>query len=522
MKPIRRPENVRIQVGGAFPVNVCLGDSAGLEEGQGRLAKKPDHLADFEADDTGGVLGSLLAEEDELDRRALWRLGSWGVGATGAVILAVMANQSSLGLKREQVAAADLTRQAQQIQWLPRKPRTRRGGSPPPSIRSTAIATGCIPASPAWNRGSTPSPGPSPARAPASASPPVANPEPPAAAQIRSPRRPSRRWQPPRPRRPLPTNPLPPPRSPPRLRFTPPPRMPRRPTQSKRRAPGWKRQRRRSSGKADLAKADLVKSDLVKSDSAKSDLAKVEAAKPSPATPLMAAPSMMAPPDPAASKLVEPGKAPSPVIAGPIPDVVASASPDADADEATAPKVSLQRTEFGVDLGTANSVNGLRMLWRGLLKSRSNAPLAALRPIIVIKEGTNGLGMQLRLVAGPLNDAGAAARICAVLTENKRPCETAIFDGQRLSLKPDDPPPAAAKPTHRRRGIAKRAAVVVEEAEEAGTPPATTQAQCRPSSAEEIHNNLLATERYAEFLTRLRSYRRRRLSRQPFPTILPR
>ena len=101
-----------------------------------------------------------------------------------------------------------------------------------------------------------------------------------------------------------------------------------------------------------------------------------------------------------------------------------------------APKVALQRTEFGVDVGSANSVNGLRALWRGLLKSRSNAPLAPLRPIIVVKEGTNGLGMQLRLVAGPLNDAGAAAKICAILTENKRPCETAIFDGQRLSLGP--------------------------------------------------------------------------------------
>ena len=80
------------------------------------MAKKPDHLADFEADDTGGVLGNLLADEDDLDRRALWRLGSWGVGATGAVILAVMASQSSFGVKREQVAAADLARQAQQIQ----------------------------------------------------------------------------------------------------------------------------------------------------------------------------------------------------------------------------------------------------------------------------------------------------------------------------------------------------------------------------------------------------------------------
>ncbi len=82
------------------------------------MAKKPDHLADFEADDTGGVLSNLLAEEDELDRRALWRLGSWGAGATGAVILAVMASQSSLGLKRDQVAAADLARQAQQIQLV--------------------------------------------------------------------------------------------------------------------------------------------------------------------------------------------------------------------------------------------------------------------------------------------------------------------------------------------------------------------------------------------------------------------
>jgi hypothetical protein len=66
-------------------------------------------------------LGGLLAEEDELDRRALWRIGSWGVGATGAVILAVMANQSSLGLKRDQLAAADLSRQAQQIQSVARE-----------------------------------------------------------------------------------------------------------------------------------------------------------------------------------------------------------------------------------------------------------------------------------------------------------------------------------------------------------------------------------------------------------------
>ena len=103
------------------------------------MAKKPDHLADFEADDTGGVLGNLLADEDELDRRALWRLGSWGVGATGAVILAVMASQSSFGVKREQVAAADLARQAQQIQVFAKETQNEsRGGGPPHKKQKSA------------------------------------------------------------------------------------------------------------------------------------------------------------------------------------------------------------------------------------------------------------------------------------------------------------------------------------------------------------------------------------------------
>jgi hypothetical protein len=117
----------------------------------------------------------------------------------------------------------------------------------------------------------------------------------------------------------------------------------------------------------------------------------------------------------------------------------------------TAPApLAVKHTEFAVDVGGANSVGGLRALWRGLLKSRSNAPLAALQPLIVVKERDNGLGMQLRLVAGPLGDAAAAARICARLAESEHPCETTVFDGQRLALRADDVPPAtesiAAKP----------------------------------------------------------------------------
>src|SRR4029077_4894083 len=95
--------------------------------------------------------------------------------------------------------------------------------------------------------------------------------------------------------------------------------------------------------KADIAKAELAKVETEKADAAKADTVKLESAKPSPATPLIAAQSMMAPPDPAASKLTDPGKAPNPVISSPIPDVVASVPSvaDAEADDDAAPKVSL-------------------------------------------------------------------------------------------------------------------------------------------------------------------------------------
>ena len=429
------------------------------------MARKPDHLADFEADDAGGVLSGLLAEENELDRRALWRLGSWGVGATAAVVLAVMANQSSLGVKREQVAAADLTWQAQQIQLVAKESHSdaRRLAAAIDTLNSdrdrlyarvTGLEQGLESVTGAIARQSS-----------AAASPPVAHAEPQAA-----------------------HNPQPLPAVAPVA--TAPATAADKSTASAAAAePGPVYSAAKDAARTDAANADsarleaaraeMAKAELPKVEAAKADAVKPEPAKPSPATPLIAAQSMMAPPDPAAGRLIEPGKALNPVIASPIPDVVAAApsATDTEADDDAAPKVSLRRTEFGVDLGSANSVNGLRALWRGLLKSRSNALLTALRPIIVIKESTNGLGMQLRLVAGPLNDAGAAARICAVLAENKRPCETAIFDGQQLSVKSDDTPPTAAKPTPRRRSIAKRAAVVVEEvSKKPEAPPPATQA----------------------------------------------
>lgn len=193
----------------------------------------------------------------------------------------------------------------------------------------------------------------------------------------------------------------------------------------------------------------------------------------------------MGPPDPAAGKLIEPILPPKVITAVPIPDVVAATSPTEEVSDeepaSSAPKFAVQRTEFGVDVGGANSIPGLRALWRGLLKSRSNAPLADLRPIIVIRENRNGLGMQLRLVAGPINDAAAAAKICAAMMANDRSCATTVFEGQRLTMSADEQIPAVpaaaatpaadakpaadVKPTAYKRYAPKRAAPKDEPAQ---------------------------------------------------------
>ncbi len=425
------------------------------------MARNSDHGGGFEPDDSGGLLGGFLADEEGLDRRALWRIGSWGFAATGAVVLAVMANQSSLGFKRDQMAAADLTRQAQQFQSVTRETHNeaRRLAAAIETLnndrdrlyaRVTGLEQGLESVTGAIARqGSaqaltaTAEPQavqgpPAPAVAPVGTT--HAGPDKPAAEPgptVSSVARDSSKTE---------------------AAKTDGARGEGARTDLAKIEGARIEAARTETSKTETSRTETSKSETAKADSGKGD--RSELAKPSPATPLMASQSIMAPPDPTAAKLAEPTRSLNGIVVSPIPEVVASAPSDDD-DGSGAPKIALRRTEFGVDVGTANSVNGLRALWRGLLKSRSNAPLTTLHPIIVVKEGTNGLGMQLRLVAGPLNDAGAAAKICAVLTENKRHCETAIYDGQRLSLGPEDQPAAAASkpPTaQQRRAPAKRAA----------------------------------------------------------------
>lgn len=177
--------------------------------------------------------------------------------------------------------------------------------------------------------------------------------------------------------------------------------------------------------------------------------------------PVATAPAASSPPAKPAEQKAETSSTDQP----PAPTVTAAIAPQ-EAAPADIPSATIVRkTEFGVDLGGANSVEGLRAVWRGAIKSNSQQ-LASLQPIIVVKERHDGLGMQLRLVAGPLSDAAEAAKVCAgILTESNRPCETALYEGQRLSMTSEKHPEAKKSegPVHRSKRRSKQRSEPIEE-----------------------------------------------------------
>jgi hypothetical protein len=402
------------------------------------MARNSDQL--FEAENTGGLLSGLLAEEDDFDRFTLWRLGSWGAISVAAVVVALYASQSSMGLRHEQLAAAEFARQTLQIQLLAKESQgeARRLASAIDTLngdrdrlysRVTVLEQGLDSVTGSIAKQSS-------APAPASAAPPVPSSSPSSAPLAAAPAE------------------------------TPAPAMAQKPPPAAAMSPVTTTATSKAAPAAEKTPSATEKPPAVAAvaEPAPATVASVpqptpDTPPPTPAVPLMSPKSIMAPPDPAAGKLIEPSLPPKTFTAAPIPDVVASAPPivdsEPDASETPQPKLAVQQTEFAVDVGSANSVAGLRALWRGL---KSNRALADLRPVIAVKEGRGGFGMQLRLVAGPLQDAAAAAKICAGLIASKRACETTVFDGQRLSMNDDDPP-VPAKPAYRKRSFARHAAV---------------------------------------------------------------
>lgn len=96
--------------------------------------------------------------------------------------------------------------------------------------------------------------------------------------------------------------------------------------------------------------------------------------------------------------------------------------------------------EFGIDIGGAGSFDGLRTLWVAT-KNQHVGLLDDFQPVVAVRENTRSKSPDLRLIVGPVENAEAAARICAKLTATKRHCQLVAFQGQRLARADAAPPP---------------------------------------------------------------------------------
>jgi hypothetical protein len=110
--------------------------------------------------------------------------------------------------------------------------------------------------------------------------------------------------------------------------------------------------------------------------------------------------------------------------AGPPQTVAAAAAP-------SEPPAPVKRVRQGIDLGGADSVERLRVVWRGLQANEAML-LQGLRPVAFMS-GTSRGRPDVRLIAGPLASASAAAKLCSALLSAGRYCEPAVYTGHRLS-----------------------------------------------------------------------------------------
>ena len=116
----------------------------------------------------------------------------------------------------------------------------------------------------------------------------------------------------------------------------------------------------------------------------------------------------------------------------PWPDGPSIPSTPAAIAEVVAPALP-QPMEYGVDIGSAVSIQALRARWAGIHSAHHDL-LRGLVPTVTLRETQRTNNPELRLVIGPLQSADAATHLCAALSAYRLSCEPTIFGGQHLAL----------------------------------------------------------------------------------------
>jgi hypothetical protein len=348
------------------------------------MAKKTDNAPDgLSPDDAESWLGGLVADEADLDRPSLWRLGMWGFTAIGALVVGIMAAQAPVNAQRTQFAATEIANHTQKIDLAVRESQleSRR--------LSAAIETLGSDRDRLFTRLSAIEQGLDTVTG-----------------SIR--------------------------------------KIDERPTAPSATTTSWP-----NATTAPVLTSPPATSAAPQTGPATATQAPIQVTPQAAASAADSAPTG----DPERTEIVVARAEPKADDIPLTPPSVIQAAPIVDADQ-TATETHVQptgeaaaRADVGVDLGSAHSMDGLRALWRGV-SGAHKAQFDGLRPVIAVQERKNGLGVQLRLIAGPIKDATSAARICAALAKTNRNCTTAAFEGQRLSIldKPADSSPAPRKP----------------------------------------------------------------------------
>jgi len=89
---------------------------------------------------------------------------------------------------------------------------------------------------------------------------------------------------------------------------------------------------------------------------------------------------------------------------------------------------TIDKTSFGVDLGGFSSLSTLGKGWKDLKQSDQKALIANLAPRASLSDRNGRL--EVRLVAGPFDNAAHAVTLCAQLQAKGRPCQPTLFVGQ--------------------------------------------------------------------------------------------
>lgn len=174
---------------------------------------------------------------------------------------------------------------------------------------------------------------------------------------------------------------------------------------------------------------------------------KRQAANPPPPAQSEAAPPVPGAPPPAIAPAAVREAAVSPAT----PEPQQPARPAA--DETAAPGAGNEgppKGELGVDIGGAVSFDGLRALWASVTKGGNAGLFDGLHPVVAVRENSRSRTPELRLIAGPTENAEAAAKICAALSAARRYCHPAPFEGQNL-------PPAEPAPERKPQAAPKSA-----------------------------------------------------------------